>query len=104
MYNSGNKIVSTFSRFSLNVVSLRSADNLHGLVLLNTHFTACGSAILWLIVVSLRTPQSSCVDILYGVMAGLAGFNSRTSCNNRRLFHGHFSLSQDFPILLFKSH
>jgi ammonia channel protein AmtB len=55
------------------VISLKNADNLHGLVLLNTHFTACASAVLWLMAVFLYTGQSSYVDILYGVMAGLAG-------------------------------
>lgn len=62
--------------FSLNVISLKNADNLHGLVLLNTHFTACASAVLWLMAVFLYTGQSSYVDILYGVMAGLAGSSS----------------------------
>ena len=48
-------------------------DNVQGLVLLNSHLTACGSAIFWLMVNFLYTGQSSNLDIFYGVMAGLAG-------------------------------
>ena len=57
----------------MNVGSPRSTDNLNGLVLINTHFTACSSAVLWVITVQVYTGQSSCMDILYGLMSGLAG-------------------------------
>lgn len=61
-------------------------DNHKDLVLLNSLFTASGSAILWLMVAFLHTGQSSNLDILYGVMAGLAGGIIRFSCNNTPLF------------------
>ena len=52
--------------------SKKGVDN--GLVLLNIHLTAIGSAIVWIMLGFFYTGQSSVVDLLYGLMAGLAGY------------------------------
>ncbi|XP_028404975.1 uncharacterized protein LOC114527500 isoform X2 [Dendronephthya gigantea] len=104
-------LLTTTGWFCLNIGSEKAVDN--SLVLLNTHLTAISSAASWVMIGFIYTGQSSVVDLLYGLMAGLAGSSSYCGlvepwssaligCVIGLLSHGTFILVKKHVTLCFR--